>query len=499
VTDSAGEFPRLTRRIVPAPVRPERVLFFGTGNFLRAFAGWMIDGLNRCGVFDGSIVVAQATPRGLAHKFNEQQGLYTVLIRGVSNGQVHEERQLITAVSRALDPYTDFEAFLACARQPDLRFIISNTTEAGIVFDPNDKPSDRPPAAFPGKLTRLLLERYRSHPNRGFVLLPCELIERNGDNLREATLATAAGWHLDAGFIDWISRANIFANTLVDRIVPGYPHAEADAITACCRYSDQLLVASEHYHFWAIEAPPDIASELPLHRAGFNAIWTADITPYRERKVRILNGGHTGVALAAYLAGRNTVAECMSDPLLREYLEALLRSEIAPTVPLPEPEVTAFINDTLERFSNPFLRHLLLSISLNSVSKYKARLLPVLFDYLRLNGRIPARLAFALAALIAFYRGTDVRDGALIGTRGGADYRIQDEPRILETFAQVWTRNAGSPESITGAVLSQSGWWGCDLRETPGLTSAVTAHLTAILDCGIAAALRSAASSTGPS
>jgi tagaturonate reductase len=495
----ATELPRLSAQVAPAPTRPEKILQFGTGNFLRAFADWMIDGLNRQGLFDGSIVVVQATPRGLAGKFNEQDGRYTVLVRGIENGQLIEKQQVIASVSRAIDPYTDFDAFLACARNPDLRFIISNTTEAGIVYDPADLAEARPPAGFPGKLTRFLLERYRSYPDRGFVIVPCELIDCNSEKLRQAVLETARGWQLEREFLDWITSANVFAGTLVDRIVPGYPHDEAAAIANRLGYRDELLVASESFHFWAIEAPGNVARELPLAAGGFNVVFADDIAPYRERKVRILNGSHTSVALAAYLSGRNTVKECMDDPVLREYVETLLRVEIAPKLTLPQQEVNAFISSTLDRFSNPYLRHLLLSISLNSVSKYRARLLPLVLEHMRASGEAPLRLTFALAALIAFYRGTAIRNAALIGHRNDEEYEIRDELPILQTFADIWSHHADSPAAVTDAVLSQTGWWGCDLRDTPGLSAAVTAHLTAILIRGAYAAvadLRSAASST---
>jgi tagaturonate reductase len=483
-----SDLPRLTRSVVPSPVRRERILQFGTGNFLRGFADWMIDGLNRQGLFDGGIVVVQATPRGLASKFNAQEGLYTVLLRGIDRGRSVEERQVVTAITRALDPYTQFDSFLGCARDPELHFIISNTTEAGIAYDPNDRLTDRPPSGFPGKLTLFLLERYRTLPGRGFIILPCELIERNGERLHEALVQTARGWGLETAFIEWIGRANVFADTLVDRIVPGYPHDEAEAMFETWGYRDELLVAGEPFHFFAI-APQDLARELPLDRAGFNVVFADDISPYRERKVRILNGSHTSVALGAFLAGKDTVKQCMDDPLFRDFVEKVLRTEIGPTLTLPKQEVSAFIDATLDRYSNPHLKHLLLSISLNSISKFRARLAPVIQKYVQSHGQPPARIAFALAALIAFYRGTEIRDAALIGRRNGHEYRIQDEPAVLETFAALWSASDTSPATLTDAVLGQTAWWDCDLREIPGMTAAVTAHLTAILTCGVPAAI----------
>jgi tagaturonate reductase len=483
-----SDLPRLNRSVVPAAVRREKILQFGTGNFLRGFADWMIDGLNRQGLFDGGIVVVQATSRGLAGKFNAQDGLYTLLLRGIEQGRPIEERQVVAAVTRALDPYTQFDGFLACARDPELRFIISNTTEAGITYDPTDRPTDRPPAGFPGKLALFLLERYRALPDRGFIILPCELIERNGERLREALVQTARGWGLGDDFVDWMTKANVFADTLVDRIVPGYPHDEAQAMFERWGYTDDLLVAGEPFHFFAI-APQNLARELPLDRGGFNVVFADDISPYRERKVRILNGSHTSVALGAFLAGKDTVKQCMDDPLFREFVESVLRKEIGPTLTLPKQEISAFIDATLDRYSNPHLRHLLLSISLNSVSKFRARLVPVITRYVEMNGHVPARVSFALSALIAFYRGTEIRDAALVGKRNGVEYRIQDEPQVVEAFAALWSGSDTSPVTLTDFVLGQTAWWGSDLREIRGLEPAVTAHLTTILTRGVAPAL----------
>lgn len=455
---------------------PERVLQFGEGNFLRAFVGWMIDGLNRKGEFSGRIVVVQPIARGLAGKINEQDGLYTVLLRGLQNGEVIDQRQTIASVSRAIDPYTAFDEFLACARNPDLRFIVSNTTEAGIVFDPADRPEAAPPSSFPGKLTRFLLERYREMGGAaapGFVLLPCELIDRNGDTLRDAVLRTAASWQLDAAFERWVEEANVFANTLVDRIVTGYPGDEADRIWSECGYRDELLDAGEPFHFWAIEAPAGVAGELPLAGHGFHVAWTRDLKPYRDRKVRLLNGAHTSTALAAHLAGRTTVRQCMEDPVIATFLRGVLFDEAIPTLDLPRPELEAFATAVMERFRNPFLNHLLLSIALNSVSKYRARVLPSVEDFVARERRLPQRMTFALAALIVFYRGPEARD---------------DAP-VIARFGELWKRHAGSPRAMADAVLAQTAWWGRDLREIPGFADATGAYTEAILRDGVYSAM----------
>ena len=285
---------------------PERVLQFGAGVFLRGFVDWMIDGMNRKGLFRGRVVVmASMTPQTVT-TLNQQSGAYTHLARGIENGGLVEEKRIITAISRGIDPHKNFDEYLKCAHNPDLRFIVSNTTEAGIVYRAEDRQFDRPPVSFPAKLTQLLIERYKAFEgdvSKGFVLLPCELIERNGDKLKEAVLQTAANWSVAPNIVRWIAEANIFANTLVDRIVTGFPRDEIQTLWKECGYIDELFNTSEVFHLWVIEGPSALARELPLRGAGFNVIFADDITPYRDRKVRILNGAHTATVLAAYQAG----------------------------------------------------------------------------------------------------------------------------------------------------------------------------------------------------
>jgi tagaturonate reductase len=285
---------------------PERVLQFGEGGFLRGFVDWMIHGMNRQGLFNGRVVVVQPIPQGQVATLQQQGGAYTILMRGIEKGKVIEQQEVITSISRGINPYTDFDEYLHCAHNSDLRFIVSNTPEAGIAIDSEDRLTDQPPASFPAKLTRLLLERYNAFAgelSKGFVLLPCELIDRNGDRLKEAVLQTATAWNLDAEFVEWVQRANIFTNTLVDRIVTGYPKDEIQTLWDESGYRDNLFDTSEPFHLWVIEGPASLATELPLAKAGFNVILTDNMKPYRDRKVGILNGAHTTTALAAYLAG----------------------------------------------------------------------------------------------------------------------------------------------------------------------------------------------------
>jgi tagaturonate reductase len=492
--------PRLGAEIhKPEQKNPEKVLQIGEGNFLRGFACWMIHEMNEEGLFNGSVVVAQPIAQGMADTINEQNGVYTLLMRGLEKGKVVERQKVITSISRCLNPYGEWDKFLACAHNPDLRFIVSNTTEAGIAYCAADKLADQPPSSFPAKLTLLLLERYKAFNgdvNKGFILLPCELINRNGDNLKKTVLKTAKNWKLEAAFIQWIEKANIFTNTLVDRIVTGYPRNEIKHLWEKAGYKDAIFNSSEAFHLWVIEGPESVAAELPLREAGLNAIFTKDMTPYRERKVRILNGAHTSTVLASYLAGKNYVGECMEDDAISSFMRKAIYEEVIPTLSLSKEELANFAESVFERFRNPFIEHAVLSISLNSVSKYKARVLPSLEKYVEINGRIPARLALGLASLIAFYRGTEIRNGALIGERDGAEYQIKDDLPVLETFAAAWKdyddSQAGAAK-IADTILSQTEWWGKDLRAIPGLAKVVATDLYAILTKGMESVLAAVA------
>ncbi|MGD0973659.1 MAG: tagaturonate reductase [Candidatus Korobacteraceae bacterium] len=473
----------------------EKVLQFGEGGFLRGFVDWMIDGMNKKGLFAGSVVVIQPIAQGAVASLNEQNGVYTHMMRGVEGGMVVERKEVITCISRGINPYTDFEQYLKCAHNPDLRFIVSNTTEAGIAYCAEDKITDAPPSSFPSKLTLLLLERFKAFggdPAKGFILLPCELIDNNGDNLKKTVLQTARNWNLDAKFVAWVEQANVFTNTLVDRINTGYPGDEAEALQQACGYRDELFNTSEVFHLWVIEGPAFLENELPLRRAGFNVVFAESVKPYRDRKVRILNGAHTSTVLAAYLAGKDFVVKCMQDPVVSGFMKKAIHDEIIPTLTLPRQELEAFAEAVIERFSNPFIKHPLLSISLNSVSKFKARILPSVEQYVAGQGRVPDHLAFSLAALIAFYRGTEIKDAALIGWRNGKEYHIKDDLSILGAFAKLWQRFDGSAAGIAelvDGVLSKQEWWGKDLRTIPGLEAAVTRDLGFILDKGMRAAL----------
>lgn len=435
----------------------ETIIQFGEGNFLRGFVDYFIQKLHEQGRYDGKIVVVQPIEQGLAAVINAQEGVYNLYLRGIQNGGEVCEHTRIDRISRAIDPYRDFSGYLALAANPDFRFIISNTTEAGIRFDESCKPTDCPPASFPGKLALLLFERFRLGLP-GFAILACELIDHNGDELKKCVLQYAAQWELGAEFIQWVERENRFCNTLVDRIVTGYPKEEAQALCRALGYEDRLLDTAEPFHLWVIEG--DFEEELPLQKAGFHVVWTDDVAPYKKRKVRVLNGAHTSMVCAALLAGLETVGGCMADAQFTAFLQTCVFQEILPVLG-ETPENLAFANDTLERFRNPFLHHRLDSIVLNCVSKFAVRVLPSILDYREQTGAYPRALVFSLAALIAFYRVGEPNDDA----------------QITEFMKKASTLE----------ILSDASLWGADLT---GLLPEVQANLDQIERGGVRSALQ---------
>ena len=480
---------------------PEKILQFGEGNFLRGFVDWMIDKMNEQGLFHGSVVVVQPIEEGLVQVLNRQDGLYTLYLRGIQDGITVEQKRIISSISRGINLYIDFENYMKMAESENLRFVISNTTEAGIVYSPDDKQTDTPPASYPGKLTVLLYRRFKTFgadPAKGLVIIPCELIDRNGDKLKETVLRLSREWNYEQEFMHWLETLNYFLNSLVDRIVTGYPRDEAQKFTEELGYNDKLLDTGEIFHLWVIEGDKRFAEELPFTEAGLNVIWTNDMTPYRTRKVRILNGAHTMTVLAAYLYGLDTVKECMDDGLIRTFMEKGLYEEIIPTLDLPENELLEFAKAVSERFANPFIKHYLMSISLNSTSKFKTRVLPSITDYVERKGKIPQVLTFSLAALIAFYRGTEISGNSLkgvrnTGTEAGNQYDINDDKNVLGLFQKLWkSYECGSMkiDELTSMVLSRTDMWGVDLNTIPDFTTAVAEYLQKIVVEGMAASLK---------
>ncbi len=460
--------------------REVKVIQFGEGNFLRGFVDYMLDVANEKGVFDGSVAVVKPIAFGSLERFREQNGLYTLILRGRQEGETVVIRRQISVIDRAVDAITEYEDFMALAHIPSVRFVVSNTTEAGIVYDEADAFSLTPPNTYPGKLCKFLFERYTAFngaADKGLILLPCELIENNGGKLRECVLKLCERWQLPEGFKSWVNEHNLFCSTLVDRIITGYPKEEAAALEEELGYSDGLLDTGEPFALWVIESehPKQVEKELPLPQAGLPVVYTRDQTPYRVRKVRILNGAHTSTVLGAYLAGFDYVGDCMADSTVRTFMEKVVYEEIAPTVPLPQEEVKTFAASVFERFENPFIKHALLSIALNSVSKWKSRILPSYLDSVRMNnGKLPELLSFSFAALAAFYTSGSWQNGKLTGRRGETNYVILDDAAVLSFFGE----RLKKPEEILIQELAENtAFWGQDLSKIEGFCEKAAGYL----------------------
>jgi len=452
--------------------RPIKILQFGEGNFLRAFVDYMVDIANEKKCFDGNIQIIKPISHGSIEALQKQNCVYTVLLRGKQDGEVYVEKRTITSVSGATDAYANYDIYAFFAKSPDLRFIVSNTTEAGIVYDDTDDINLNPPKSFPGKLTRFLYERYEHFAgamDKGLIILPVELIEKNGQALNDCCNKLAKKWELSEDFVNWLNLANTFCNTLVDRIVTGFPTDEADALKEEFGWNDELIVAGEPFAFWVIESNnPDVAEEFPLDKAGLPVVFTENLQPYRERKVRLLNGTHTACVLAAYLSDLDTVGQMMEDQTLRTFVEKVAYDELSPMVPLPADEVKAFADSVLERFENPFIKHNLLSISLNSVSKFKVRVLPTILETYSKTGMLPNLLCFSLAALLEFYSS---------GERNGQTYDVIDDENVLEFFAESQKIPAAQ---LVHAFLSKVEFWGEDLTKVSNMVEIVSNALQSI-------------------
>ena len=458
---------------------PEKVLQFGEGNFLRAFVDWMIDKANRDGIYHGSIVLCQPIAQGLKDMINAQDGVYTLAMRGAENGQPVEKIEVITSVSRCINPYENYEDLMELARSADLEVVVSNTTEAGIAYHAGDQLTDRPPVSFPAKVTAFLYERYKAFhgdPEKGLLFLPVELIDNNGAELKRIVLQYAQEWELGQEFTDWVNTANAFTSTLVDRIVTGYPRDEVSYFEEKLGYKDNIIDTSELFNLWVIEGDEKWADKLPVHKTDANVIWTDDVKPYKKRKVRILNGAHTSTVLAAYLAGFDIVGDFMKDDTVRTFMNNVIYQEVIPTLDLPKEELESFAAAVNDRFANPYIKHKLLDIALNSCSKFNARCLPSLLGYVEEKGVLPKCLTFSLAAFIKFYQG-EWKDGVYTGTRkDGTQYPLRDDESVIRFFADAWSEN--DAEGTAEAVLSNKDFWsGKDLTEVPGLKDAVAGYL----------------------
>lgn len=457
---------------------PVKILQFGGGNFLRAFCNWMVDILNQEAQFRGSVIIVKPTKRGDYASLRQQDGLFHVSLNGLKAGHSITQNRLIQCVRTIIHPYLDWSAYLATAEIPTIRYIISNTTESGIVFNDEDRFGDAPPREFPAKLTVWLYHRYQcflGDESKGCVFLPCELIEQNGDALRQSILQYAEAWELGWDFQKWITHYNYFCNTLVDRIVAGYPKDKADEIQESIGFQDKLLVAGEYYHSWVIQAPDFLETEIPFAKTDLNVHFVKDLKPYREMKVRLLNGAHTSMVPIGYLMGISTVGEFMKHPKTYPFIIEELKQEIAPTLLASAQETHPFIADTVERFQNPHIKHQLLSIALNSISKFKTRLLPSLLRFQQQHQKLPQRIVFALAALIHFYR----------GTWQGKVIPLKDDPAVISFFQSAWQSAAGAPLELAAIVLANEELWGQDIRQIDGLQEVLANYISKIEVSGI--------------
>ena len=463
---------------------PERVLQFGEGNFLRAFVECWIDKMNEKVGFNTKVVLCQPIAPGLADMINEQEGLYTLILRGNDNGKKMDERRVISCVSKCLNPYKEYDKVLAYAESEDIRFIVCNTTEAGIQYDPSCQMDDVPAASYPGKLTQWLYRRFQKFGDvkgKGVIILSCELIDNNGKELEKCVGQYADQWGLGDAFKGWLKEEVVFCSTLVDRIVPGYPRADAASICEELGYQDNLLDVGEFFGLWVIEGPQWLKKELPFEEAGLPVIICDDHKPYKQRKVRILNGAHTSMVLGAYLAGQDIVRDCMKDPVIHDFMNKTIYDEIIPTLTLPEEELKAFAAEVTNRFDNPFVDHALMSISLNSTSKWKARVMPSFKGYVEKFGKLPACITASFAFYIAFYNGTKLTEEGLVASRGSNEYVVKDDRDILEFYL---AHKDDSAEELAHAVCSNKNFWGEDLTEIAGFEAAVAGYLKDIREKG---------------
>jgi len=475
---------RLNRTSAPqAKQYTEKVIQFGEGNFLRAFIDWIIWKTNQKTDFNGSVVVVQPIEKGMVSWLNEQDGLYHLNLQGLQNGEPVNSLDMIDVISRGLNPYEDFEAYLKLAEQPEIRFVISNTTEAGIAFDPACKLDDKPASSYPGKLTQLLYHRFqcfKGDKSKGLIIFPCELIFENGKHLKECIRQYIKLWNLGSEFSAWFEGACGVYSTLVDRIVPGYPRDNAAELCERAGYDDHLLDKAEIFHLWVIEAPKEVAAEFPADKAGLHVLFVPSEAPYHERKVTLLNGPHTVLSPVGYLSGLNTVKECCEDPEIGAFVKKVMYDELLPTLNLPKEELLQFAGDVVERFRNPFVKHFVTSIMLNSFPKFKTRDLPGLKTYLERKGELPKGLVLGLAGICTYYKG---------GKRGEDEIVPQDDEKIIGLLKDLWA--TGDVRKVAEGVLAADFIWEEDLNKIPGLTDLLAADLALIQAKGMREAVKS--------
>jgi len=458
--------------------RPERIIQFGEGNFLRAFIDWIIWNMDEKTDFDSNVVVVQPIAKGMIDMLNKQDCLYHVNLQGLDKGKTVNSLTRIDVISRALNPYIQFDTFMQLAEQPEIRFVISNTTEAGIAFDPSCKLEDKPAASYPGKLTQLLYHRFKTFngdKSKGLIIFPCELIFLNGHKLKQTIEQYIDQWNLGSDFRQWFEEdCGVYA-TLVDRIVPGFPKKDIATIKEKLQYDDNMVVQAEIFHLWVIEAPQSVAKEFPADKAGLHVLFVPSEAPYHERKVTLLNGPHTVLSPVAFLSGIDIVRDACQHPVIGKYIHRVMFDELMETLNLPKQELEKFAADVLERFNNPFVDHQVTSIMLNSFPKFQTRDLPGLKEYLHRKGVLPEGLVLGLAAIITYYKGGKRADGV--------DIAPDDAPEIIQLLKELW---ATCPIcAIAEKVLAEDAIWNENLNKIPGLTERVAYYLNAIQTKGM--------------
>ncbi|MDM8161778.1 tagaturonate reductase [Labilibaculum sp. K2S] len=457
---------QLNRETVPSQELPIKILQFGEGNFLRAFVDWMVDIMNKEHNYNSGVAIVQPIEFGMTDMLRKQDNLYHHIYRGLKDGKAISETRLISCVQKAINPFEQKKEYEDLAILNELELVISNTTEAGIVFKSDDCPKEGELAStYPGKLTQLLLSRFthfNGDPAKGLKFIPVELIDKNGEKLKKAILDYAKLWDLSEEFTQWVNNCNYFANTLVDRIVPGYPKDEIDEIKKSIGFDDNLVVSSEIFHLWVIEGCEEIQKAFPADKCGLNVIYTKDLSPYRTRKVRILNGAHTSMVPVALLNGIETVRESVESKNVGEFVRHIIFNEIAPTINLPKAELELYATEVLERFMNPYIHHELKSIALNSISKYKVRVLPSLLDSLKTNNKLPEGLVLAFTYLIKLYL--------------SESFKIRDNNEVVAFFSAL-SATSETPEAIIRKVLGEVSFWDTDLNQINGLTEMMTSQL----------------------
>jgi len=468
---------KLSRKTIGTGAKlPIKVVQFGEGNFLRAFVDYAFQVLNKEVDFNAGVAVIQPLEGGLVHMLNDQDGLYTLFLNGIKKGEKIQEIEVIENIVKGINPYTEFDQFLALAKEEALEFVISNTTEAGIEFIDSDTIDMMPPKAFPARLAVLLYERFKyfkGDNSKGLTIIPCELINHNADTLKAILLQYCNLWNLEEGFKNWLENACTFHNTLVDRIVPGYPRNEIEEYNSKIDFEDNLIVTAEPFFLWVIEGDEKLKAKLPFEKTNLDVKIVSDMQPYRTRKVRILNGAHTALVPFSILYGNETVKESVDNEFTGDFVNKVIFDEINPTLDMDKSELQQFAEEVLDRFRNPFIKHQLSDIALNSISKFKVRVLPSLLKYVELNQKLPVYLTFSLACTIRFYQ----------GEWNGKALPIKDNQEIVDTFKEAWSSN--NTEKVTKEILANTEFWDQDLNQVKGLTEAVILALNEIESNGI--------------